>query len=114
MKTANRQCKITGLTCGEIHLKLGGTGEVSLKAVHVLQDNDGNIHGRSEFVGPWPATVTTAISDLKQVIEAHLLTIHFEVNNDTTTGAAAPGEDSKPTGLFGTGLDDTEAETDSF
>jgi len=105
MKTAEKPCRITGLTCGSVEIKLGATGELSMKTESVLQDTDGNVHARADYVGPWPEEIVDLVNKLKDKVEDHLLTIHFMViKDDKDTGAAAPGEDSKPTGLFGVGL----------
>lgn len=107
MRTSDKPCKIKGVTCGEASIRYGGTGEISLKTLTALQDADGNVHGKMEWVGPWSTEVSDLVMKLKDAVEAHMETIHFEVEKHVTEedyGAAAPGEDSKPTGLFGTGL----------
>lgn len=116
MKKSDKPCRIIGVSCGELSIKFGGTGEKSLKSVSALQDADGNIHGKTDYVGPWPQDVVDLVNKIKDAVEAHMETIHFEVTgNDSTTehyDATAPGEDRKPTGLFGTGLDTSRGEPD--
>jgi hypothetical protein len=111
MNKTNKPCRITGLTCGAIDIHLGATGELTLKSESVLQDSEGNVHGRTSFIGPWSEDVVAAVDALKTAIEKHLLTIHFEEKKDDNTTAAAPGESVKPTGLFGArlGYSGTEA-----
>ena len=119
MKKSDKPCRIIGVSCGELSIKFGGTGEKSLKSVSALQDADGNIHGKTDYVGPWPQDVVDLVNKMKDAVEAHMETIHFEVTrNDTATAehydAAAPGENSKPTGLFGTGLGAPKDEPDQL
>lgn len=106
MRRADELSRIVGLTVGNIRVQLGATGEATIRAESVLQDKDGNVHGQTSFVGPWPKPVVDAANDLRERIEEFLLTVHFE-NAEDGPRPTAPGEDRKPTGLgpglFGTG-----------
>lgn len=110
MKRVDEACRIVGLTTGEVRMTLGATGEMSLKASSVLQDKDGNVHGHTDFVGPWPKPVIDAAVALRDSIEEFLATVHFDAGDTIAKTATAPGEDSRPTGLglFGTGKTDSQ------
>ncbi len=105
MKKAEEPSRIVGLTVGNIRVQLGATGEATIRSESVLQDKDGNVHGQTSFVGPWPKAVTDAAAELRERMEEFLLTIHFEYGAEEVPRSTAPGEDRKPSGLglFGTG-----------
>lgn len=110
MKRVEDPCRIVGLTTGEVRMQLGSTGEMSLKSTSVLQDKDGNVHGHTDFVGPWPKPVIDAANELRERIEEYLVTIHFDAGDTVTSSTTAPGESRHPTGLglFGTGKTESQ------
>jgi len=85
------------VSCVELTLKFGSLSELTAKTISVLQDSDGGMHGRTEFVGPWPPEVTAQFAELRKSIETHLLAFHFETKGGPTTIEEARA----PTGIFG-------------
>jgi len=114
MIKTDSKSKISALTLGRMEIKLGTTGEMSVESEHALQDSDGNVHGRSSFVGPWPTEVTKKIDELTVAVEKYLVSIHFEGTQDDAATEPNAGEGGRKKGLFGTGLGDAGTEADQL
>jgi len=90
MKKTEAQSKINAVNAVRIEIEPGVAEELALAATVGLLDHGsgpGSL-ARSLYKGPWPQDVLKLVTELRDRVEEHLLTVYFEVteNDRTTTG----------------------------
>ena len=70
----------------KIDLEPGISDELAMTATVGLLDNTAgpNLLGRSLYKGPWPPRVLKLVNELRDEMESHLLSVYFEVTDDST------------------------------
>lgn len=87
MKKTEAQSKINAVNAVRLEIEPGVAEELALTATVGLLDHGagpGSL-ARSLYKGPWPKDVLKLVNELRDSVEAHLLTVYFEVTNDTAS-----------------------------
>lgn len=105
MKRVDKPCKIVGFTLLGLDIKFGGPGGVTMEADYILQDEDGAVHAKASFPGPWSEDTIDRIETLLVGIERDLTDIHFgEERQDDRSARRQSTTSGTPEGILGDGL----------
>ena len=108
MKQSTGKGRINALNIVNVELEAGISDELAMTAtVGLLDSTKGpNLLGSSLYKGPWPTEVLELVNKLRSEMESHLLSVYFEVTDDSTR--ASP---NKPTSIIEPKLGTTITET---